>query len=107
MLVRKSGAIEPLEGGGPVLGVLKNYEYQEFHTVMEPSEVLVIYSDGVTEATDPQGDEYGEERLKVILRESRSGSADEILDAINTNLDVFRAGTPAADDITLVVVKRL
>jgi serine phosphatase RsbU (regulator of sigma subunit) len=107
MLARKSGAIVFLEGGGPVIGVLKNYKYQEFRTVMEPSDVLVIYSDGVTEATDSREDEYGEERLQTILRESRTGTADEILDAINAHLDVFRAGTPARDDITLVVVKRL
>ena len=69
--------------------------------------MLVLYSDGVTEANNPNFDEFGEERLIEILRANRTVPAMAIVDAVNNALTEFAAGAPQADDITLVVAKRL
>src|SRR5581483_8460178 len=68
IMVRASGDIEMLEGGGPVLGVLPIAKYAEMHARLGKGDLLVIYSDGVTEATNSAEDEYGEERLTAELR---------------------------------------
>src|SRR5947209_9705279 len=57
LIIRSEGGYEQLKGGGPVLGILPFIEYQEYHAHLAPGDVLVIYSDGVTEATNSAGDE--------------------------------------------------
>ena len=106
IVVRASGKSEMLEGGGPVLGVLSVAPYREEHLHLEPGDLLVIYSDGVTEATSVAGEEYGEERLIEVLENRRGDSAEAILNAVMDSLNRFSAGAPQADDITLMVAKR-
>ncbi len=106
IIVRASGEIELLEGGGPVLGILPIAKYAEQQARLGKGDLLVIYSDGVTEATDMAEDEYGEERLTEELRKRRGESADTIVTAITESVSRFVAGAPQADDITLVVAKR-
>jgi sigma-B regulation protein RsbU (phosphoserine phosphatase) len=69
--------------------------------------LLVLYSDGVTEANNPDFDEFGEERFIRVLSENRALTAREIVDAVTAALKEFTAGAPQADDITLLVAKRL
>ena len=66
-----------------------------------------IYSDGVTEATNANQDEFGDERFAEVLKAHRQKSATEIVGAVNQALTDFVAGSPAADDITLVVARRV
>ncbi len=58
LIVRANGSYEQLKGGGPVLGILPSIDYQEYHAKLDEGDVLVIYSDGVTEANNPAGDEF-------------------------------------------------
>ena len=74
---------------------------------LEPGDMLVLYSDGVTEANNPNYDEFGEERVIEVLRRHRRERAEEIVEAVTKALTEFAAGAPQADDITLVVAKRL
>lgn len=106
IIVRASGEIEMLEGGGPVLGILPIAKYDEQNAGLGKGDVLVIYSDGVTEATDLAEEEYGEERLTNIVRQHRAESADAIVSAVTESVSRFTAGAPQADDITLIVAKR-
>jgi len=106
ILVRASGEVEMLEGGGPVLGVLSIASYGEQKTQLGPGDFLVVYSDGVTEATNVAGEEYGEEKLIEVLKSRRADSATGILNAAMESLNSFTLGAPQADDITLVVAKR-
>jgi serine phosphatase RsbU (regulator of sigma subunit) len=105
-LVRHSGDVEMIEGGGPVLGILSMATYGKYTTHLDPGDVLVLYSDGVTEATNPCEEEFGEDRFAAVLRENRGRSAQEILSAVTAALQEWAAGSPAADDITLIVAKR-
>src|SRR5579883_891216 len=106
IIVRASGEIEMLEGGGPVLGILPVIEYPQQQATLGKGDLLVIYSDGVTEATDTAENEYGEERLIDLVKQRRGDSAEGIVKAVTESVSRFAAGAPQADDITLIVAKR-
>ena len=105
-LVRASGEVEVLGGGGPVLGILPIAPYAQENARLAPGDMLVIYSDGVTEATNAAEEEFGEERLAEVLRCRRGEPAGAIVKAVTESLSQFASGAPQADDITLVVAKR-
>lgn len=108
LLARLDGTVEKLEGTGVILGILPVASYQESKCRLEPGEVVVLFSDGVTEATRPGVDEeFGEERLAKALTELRGAPAQSIIEAINQQVYQFTEGAPPADDITLVVAKRV
>ena len=107
IVVRASGEAEMLEGGGTVLGILPIAPYAEQRVDLNPGDMLVLYSDGVTEANNINYDEYGEERFIEVLKRYREAPATEIVDAVTRDLAEFAAGAPQADDITLVVAKRV
>lgn len=104
-LVRPNGEISPLEGGGPVLGVLPAMRYQEQYARMGAGDVMLLYSDGVTEACNPAGEEF-EDRVKEILIEKRGESAAAIVQSVHEAVAAWIAGQPPADDITVVAARR-
>jgi serine phosphatase RsbU (regulator of sigma subunit) len=107
LIVRKSGATEELQGGGPVLGILRSIEYDSYRTQLEEGDTLVIYSDGVTEAANPASEEFEIERLGEAVARSRMLPAQEILAGVNRAVAEFTAGAPQSDDITLVIARRV
>jgi serine phosphatase RsbU (regulator of sigma subunit) len=107
ILVRANGDAEMLEGGGPVLGVLSIAPYSEMHAQLDHGDMLVLYSDGVTEANNPAYEEFDEERFIEVLKTHRTLPATEIVQAVIQAVTEFAAGAPQADDITLLVAKRL
>jgi sigma-B regulation protein RsbU (phosphoserine phosphatase) len=106
IIIRKSGEAQMLEGGGPVLGIIPYAPYKEMHERLNPGDMLVIYSDGVTEANNVNHEEYEEQRFIAVLQANRGKTAGEIVAAVTRSLNEFAAGAPQADDITLVVAKR-
>lgn len=102
-----SGAIEQLGSGGLPLGILPNASYQEGHTALEHGDLLVIYSDGVTETQNPEGEEFGVQRLSDVMARNITASAAGVRDRIEAALTKFAAGTSSVDDITMVIVKRV
>ena len=107
LIVRANGAVEYLDGGGTVLGILPIAKYSEYHARLEPGDALAIYSDGVTEATNAKDEEFGDERFAAVLAANREKSAAQIVAAVTHALTEFAAGSPQADDITLVVARRV
>jgi phosphoserine phosphatase RsbU/P len=108
VVVRADGEFETLTGaGGVILGILPLATYQEARTTLNPGDVLVLFSDGVTEAADPSDDEYGEERLGALVARMKDRPSEEIVEAIHSTVAAFTQGAPAADDITVVVARRL
>jgi sigma-B regulation protein RsbU (phosphoserine phosphatase) len=99
--------MEQLAAGGLPLGIMAEADFREGHTKLNPGDVLVIYSDGVSEAVSPTGEEFGPTRLYEAVARNLDASAAGIRDRIESALTKFAQGTPAADDITLVIVKRL
>ncbi|MFN2511423.1 MAG: SpoIIE family protein phosphatase [Pyrinomonadaceae bacterium] len=106
LIVHAAGTVEQLASGGLPLGIKRNAEYREGRTQMQMGDVLVIYSDGVTEAASPSGEEFGATRLYEVVSRNMEASAAGVRDRIESALTKFSQGTQAADDITLVIVKR-
>jgi sigma-B regulation protein RsbU (phosphoserine phosphatase) len=107
LIVHASGTMEQLAAGGLPLGIMPNADFREGRTQLHPGDVLVIYSDGVSEAVNPGGEEFGPTRLYEVVARNLDASAGGIRDRIESALTKFCQGTPAADDITLVICKRL
>jgi sigma-B regulation protein RsbU (phosphoserine phosphatase) len=107
LIVHTGGTMEQLTSGGLPLGIMADADFREGRTKLQPGDVLVIYSDGVSEAVNPSGEEFGPTRLYETVARNLDASAAGIRDRIESALTKFCEGTPAADDITLVIVKRL
>jgi len=106
LIVHAAGTVEQLASGGLPLGIKADADYREGRTQLQLGDVLVIYSDGVTEAASPNGEEFGPTRLYEVVSRNVDASAAGIRDQIESALTKFSQGTQAADDITLVIVKR-
>src|SRR5882672_9182537 len=107
LIIHAGGTMEQLAPGGLPLGIMPNADYREGRTQLHHGDVLVIYSDGVSEACNPSGEEFGPTRLYEVVARNLDASAGGIRDRIESALTKFCQGTPAADDITLVICKRL
>ena len=106
LLLHADGRAETLTEGGMVLGLFESVPYGEGTAQLGRGDVLVVYSDGVTETFDASGDEFGEQRLSEIIVQERRGTAAAIQDAILRGLEQFAPGEKATDDRTLIVIKR-
>ncbi|HEY3025697.1 MAG TPA: SpoIIE family protein phosphatase [Pyrinomonadaceae bacterium] len=106
LIVHSAGTMEQLAAGGLPLGIMPDADYRQGKTKLLHGDVLVIYSDGVSEAQSPSGEEFGTTRLYDVVSRNLDASAAGIRDRIESALTKFSQGTPAADDITLVIVKR-
>jgi serine phosphatase RsbU (regulator of sigma subunit) len=106
VIVRADGSYEQLKGGGPILGMLPVVEYREDRANLAEGDVLVIYSDGVTEARNTVGEEFEIEGLAQAVIAERNQPAGTIIARINESLSKYTGGAPPADDITLIVARR-
>ncbi len=106
MLVHPDGAVELLEEGGLLLGVLRDASYARGTVTLAPGDVLALFTDGVTEAMSPEGEEYGEERLEALLKAHRHRPARAILEAVREDIRRFTGDAATlSDDLTMLVVK--
>ncbi|RMH17523.1 MAG: hypothetical protein D6696_15490 [Acidobacteria bacterium] len=104
-----SGGVTYLDQGGPVLGPLPDATYDRGFVQMQPGDLMVAFTDGVTEARrlragDREGEEFGVGRLLAVLNEHRGQSAERLVDAIQQSLEAWCGPTPPQDDRTVVVV---
>ncbi len=106
LIGRAGGTVEQLAAGGFPLGIMPMAEYEVGETHLEPGEALIIYSDGVSEANNLAGDEFGMERLTEVVSKNFQASASGMRDKVESALSAFTQTAPANDDITLVIVKR-
>lgn len=106
LLIRQDGAVERLDIGGPMLGALQRAEFHSGRVRLNPGDMLVAYSDGVTECRNSRDEEFGMERLSAAAGVVRGASADQALfSTLGAVLD-FADECPPGDDLTLVVVRR-
>jgi len=107
LLRKKNGDIIRLSTGGVVLGAMKGLKMNEKTIDLQAGDLLVLYTDGITEAINQQEDQFGEERLIELLKENQELSSGDLKNLIIDQVYDFASRTPQADDITLMVLKRV
>jgi phosphoserine phosphatase RsbU/P len=104
MILRTDGSIQRLTSTTTVLGLFVKWESPIMQEKLQPGDLLVICTDGVTEAPNRLGEEYGERRLAEVLQENRDLPVNELLTAIQASVQEFSGGAQA-DDITVIVAR--
>jgi phosphoserine phosphatase RsbU/P len=107
LLLRASGADELLDRGGPALGLGLGGGCEAGQTALEPGDLLALYTDGVVEPADERQEEFGQDRLRQLLRASTGRSAGDLVLAVVEATRRFSRRESYDDDFTLVVVKRI
>jgi phosphoserine phosphatase RsbU/P len=105
-LVRMSGETEMLSVGGLLLGMFPEATYESATLKLLPGDVLVLYSDGVTEAMDASNEEFGEERLSAFLNKNRSMDPERLVEALIRAVHEFSKDGKPGDDVTVAVIRR-
>jgi sigma-B regulation protein RsbU (phosphoserine phosphatase) len=99
------GGVRRLETGGLVLGIFEHSAYEEEALTLAPGDVVIAFSDGVSEALNQAGDEYSDDRLLAAVMANRQRTPQELLDALLADVRKFAGGATPNDDITMVVVR--
>ena len=102
-----TGRIEELPACGMILGAFEDVSYESVPFRLKRGDILVVYSDGVTEAMDPNGEMFGETRLMDVVRESAAAGGAAVQDAILEAVRSFMGNASAYDDLTVLVVEKL
>jgi serine phosphatase RsbU (regulator of sigma subunit) len=104
-VVRPDGSLLELEAGGTVLGLLEKSKYIRGQARLDRGDMIVFFSDGLTDRTSPSGEMFGVERLKEAAVRSRGDAARIALYSLLGEVQGFSAGLPAEDDVTLIVTR--
>ncbi len=107
LIGRNTGNVEQLSSGGLPLGLMAMAEYEVGEVTLNSGDVLVVYSDGVSEANNLAEEEFGLDRLINVLKANLANTASGIRDKVESALSEFTGTAPANDDITIVIAKRL
>ncbi len=102
----KDNRIEELDQGGLMLGIMEEIDLPKATLSIDKGDILMLFSDGVTEATNPSGELFSEERFEQWLLDHNQLSAEEMKDALLKTLRDYADGSPQSDDITFIIVKR-
>ena len=105
LLIRADGTVERLTAGGTIIGVFEWAQYEEESLTLAAGNLLLLYSDGISEAQNTLGEEYGEARLLAFAQEHRQLAADELRQAIFAQIETWAGGRDRDDDQTLVILK--
>ena len=104
MVFTKTG-VKRLEKGGLILGLFEHATFEEETIALEPGDLMVAFSDGVTEAMSKTGEEYGEDRLQACVEANRQNPPQDVLDAIFASVREFTTGAVQSDDVTALVLR--
>ncbi len=104
-VLRRNGVLETLDKGGLMVGIFPDATYEEEEIQLDAGDLVILYSDGVTEALNAHGEQYEEERLKACLDGVHDAPAAEVLDRLVDSVHKFAGAYPQADDITALVFR--
>jgi sigma-B regulation protein RsbU (phosphoserine phosphatase) len=107
ILLKQNGDISFIDRGSIPLGMFRDTRYHEYYLTTEPGDVLALYTDGVTEAQNPQGEEFGRDRLAQAVKTNRQLGASELIIAVYAQVLEWTDGRGATDDVTFFVIKAL
>ncbi len=100
-----SNACERLDAEGLILGVRREVQFEERRVTLEPGDILLLYTDGITEAEDAEHNLFGDERLCELLQQNHHLAPDELIDELIRQVRLFSGSTGFNDDVTLVAMK--
>jgi len=103
--IAPDGTLTHLEEGGLLLGIMGGVAYERGQIELHSGDVVAMFTDGVTEAMNPEDEEYDDPRLEELLVKVRDKSAQGILDTVIEDVEAFTRGAPQSDDITMIVMK--
>jgi serine phosphatase RsbU (regulator of sigma subunit) len=106
ILLRRTGAVERLKEGGPVVGIFPELEVSCGRTTLERGDLLVMYTDGLSETRNPEGEEFEDDRILAALRGMVGRPSREIVARLVAGVRVFAADAGLSDDLTLMVVQK-
>lgn len=107
-ILHANGSVEALPASKNIcMGVIEEFPYQKSELTLQPGDMLVTFTDGVTEACNPTNELYGEPRLEALLATMGGKSAEEVTSAINASVAAHADGAEQSDDITILTLKRL
>ena len=106
-LIGKDNSIQRLKVGGLMIGLIQQASYEDQEVPIQVGDILVIQSDGVSEAMNSNNVQFGEERLQNLLLEHKDRSAEEIIDIVIKEVRKHAGAHPQSDDITMMVIKRV
>ena len=106
LILRRNGSVETLTGNGLVMGLFSAVHYEVKKTKLAPGDMLVLYSDGVTEAADSSDVEFGEKGLAEFLTARKTIRCEDIVNQLVEHIRKWRGTTSFADDFTVVLVRR-
>jgi sigma-B regulation protein RsbU (phosphoserine phosphatase) len=104
-VLRRDGRLETLDKGGLMVGIFPEATYEEETIQLDAGDLVILYSDGVTEALNAHGDQFEEERLKACLEGAQDRPAAEVLERLVAAVHGFAGTYPQADDITALVFR--
>jgi serine phosphatase RsbU (regulator of sigma subunit) len=104
-IVRKNGDVVELTEGGLILGIMADVPYEQAELPFESGDVLVAFTDGISEATDPSGEMYEEERIVEVVSKHRHEHPETIFTNLIQDLDTYRQDTPLDDDVTIFIAR--
>jgi sigma-B regulation protein RsbU (phosphoserine phosphatase) len=100
------GPVRWLEGSGPLLGAFGRLDLGECGVSLAAGDLVLLYTDGVTDARAANGERFGDDRLLAVVERERRGSARDVVDALAAAIRDFAGVEPAADDVTIVAIRR-
>jgi phosphoserine phosphatase RsbU/P len=102
----KENKLTPLEKGGLIVGMMPSVPYEEETIPFNPGDLLVVYSDGITEAMNAEEEEFGEQRFIDLILQNKNELPESLIDIVINKVQEFSGCQTQADDVTLVIIKR-
>ena len=107
VLMKASGEIQFIDYGEQPLGMFPQTRYHQYHLLLEPGDVLVLYTDGATEAQNPGGEEFGRDRLVEAVKKNYHQPAREMIASLQLAILDWTAHAGSSDDVTFFIIKAL
>jgi sigma-B regulation protein RsbU (phosphoserine phosphatase) len=97
--------IDWLQPTGAAIGLIEEAQFRAESVTLSPGDIVLLYTDGITEAVNAQGEQFGEERLAALVRRAGSSSPMDLVGALRGTLEEFTHGRPLADDTTVIACR--
>jgi len=104
-VIRANGETETLEIGGPILGVLPAVPFEQGTIRLEPGDILLGFTDGVSEAVGAEGEQFGEDRIADLVRAHSGEGLEQVVEHIREAVEAFSGSSAFADDFTLLIAR--